>query len=245
MPSLGEKLLPFYKLLKKYIEIRIAVGHHKALDVLKHDLSQTKVITLRLPKPDLRYVILCGASYHGTEFTLMIEVYVKTENKGSTKTYASVSFGSRYFTEPQLKFSILYKEVLALNFALDHFAHFVWGASKPVNAPTVTRSLTQFFQSKSIPTSVWNFLDRVIAFKIVIAHTPGKTNHAANFLSRMQTDPNASLSLRLTDKLPVREIYINSTAKVPDASLNSIEKIQEVFPEPNKMTTSCANNSNL
>ena len=58
MPSLGEKLLPFYKLLKKYIEIRIAVEHHKALDVLKHDLLQTKVITLRLPKPDLRYVIL-------------------------------------------------------------------------------------------------------------------------------------------------------------------------------------------
>ena len=166
----------------------------------------------------------------------MVEDYVKTENKGRTKTYAPVFFGSRLFAEPQLKFSVYYKEFLALYFASDHFAHFIWGASKPVIVLTDNKSLTQFFQSKSIPPSVWNFLDRVLAFNIVIAHIPGKVNHAANFLSRMQTDPNASVSLKLTDKISVREIYIDSTAKVPDASLNSIENIQEVFPEPNIMT---------
>ena len=112
----------------------------------------------------------------------------------------------------------------------------IWGATKPVIVLTDNRSLTQFFQSKSIPPSVWNFLDRVLAFNIVIAHIPGKANHAADFLSRMQTDPNASLSLRLTDKIPVREIHIDSTAKVPDASLNSVEEIQEAFPEQMQMT---------
>ena len=235
MPSLGDKLLPFYKLLKQDVEFRILDEHRKGLEVLEHDLLQATTITLRLPKPDLQYVILCDASCHGTGFVLMVEDYVNTENKGKTKTYAPVSFGSRLFNEPQLKFSIYYKEFLALYFALDHFAHFIWGASKPVIVLTDNRSLTSFFQLKSIPPSVWNFLDRVLAFNIVKAHIPGKANHAADFLSRMQTDPNASLSLRLTDKIPVREIHIDSTAKLPDASLNSIE-IKEAFSDQVVMT---------
>ena len=45
----------------------------------------------------------------------------------------------------------------------------------------------------------------------------------------MQTDPLASLSLKLTDKVPVREIYIDSTARVPDASLNQVQAIEDAF----------------
>ena len=138
------------------------------------------------------------------------------------KTYAPVSFGSRLFNTAQLKFSIYYKEFLALYFALDHFSHYIWGSAKPVIVLTDNRSLTQFFQATTIPPSVWNFLDRVLSFNIIIAHIPGTANYAADFLSRMQTDPSASLSLKLTDKIPVREIYIDSTARIPDASLNLI-----------------------
>ena len=47
----------------------------------------------------------------------------------------------------------------------------------------------------------------------------------------MQTDPSASLSLKLTNKIPVREIQIDTTAKVPDASLNLIQSMDEAFPE--------------
>ena len=121
MPSLGEKLIPFYRLLRKDIAFQTNEEHQKSLEVLKHDLIQATEITLRLPKPGLRYVILCDASYHGTGFVLMVEDYVKTDNKGEMKTYAPVSFGSRLFNTAQLKFSIYYKEFLALYFALDHF----------------------------------------------------------------------------------------------------------------------------
>ena len=96
---------------------------------------------------------------------------------------------------------------------------------------TDNRSLTQFFQAKTIPPSVWNFLDRVLSFNIIIAHIPGTANYAADFLSRMQTDPSASLTLKLTDKIPVREIYVDTTARVPDASLNLVQAIDEAFSE--------------
>ena len=184
MPSLGEKLIPFYR-LEKIGNFKTNEEHQKRLEGLKHDLIQATDITLRLPKPGLQYVILCDASYHGTGFVLMSEDFVKTDNKDEMKTYAPVSFGSRLFNTAQLKFSIYYKEFLALYFALDHFSHFIWGSSKPLIILTDNRSLTQFFQAKTIPPSVWNFLDRVMAFNIIIAHILGKANYAADFFSRM------------------------------------------------------------
>ena len=158
----------------------------------------------------------------------MVEDCVKNEKNEEVKTYAPVSFGSRLFNTAQLKFSIYYKEFLALYFALDRFSHYIWGSAKPGIVLTDNRSLTQFFQAKTIPPSVWIFLDRILSFNIIIAHIPGTANYAAEFLSRMQTDPSASLSLKLTDKIPVREIYIDSTARIPDASLNTIA---EAFSE--------------
>ena len=106
---------------------------------------------------------------------------------------------------PQLKFSIYYKEFLALYYALDYFSHYIWGSSKQVIILTDNKSLTQFFQSNVIPPSLWNCLDRILAFNIVIAHNPGRANYAADFLSRKQNDKTATMSLKLTDRIPVRE----------------------------------------
>ena len=149
IPNLGQKLLPFYKLLRKENVFTNANDHHESLATLKADLTRATDLTLRLAKPSLQYVILCDASFHGTGFVSMIEDYL-TDQKGKTKkTYASVSFGSRLFTTTQLKFSVFYKEFLALYFALDHFAHFIWGATKPVLVLTDIRSLTKFFSQRA------------------------------------------------------------------------------------------------
>ena len=165
------------------------------------------------------------------------------DQKGKTKkTYAPVSFGSRLFTTTQLKFSVYYKEFLALYFALDHFAHFIWGATKPVLVLTDNKSLTQFFQSKSIHPSLWNCLDRVLSFNILLAHIPGKANSAADFLSRMQTDPNLTLQIKLTDHVPIREIEIETEANAPNVSLSNIN---EVAPFSEELQPAVDENSSL
>ena len=62
----------------------------------------------------------------------MIEDYL-IDQKGKTKKInAPASFGSRLFTTTQLKFSAYIQNFLALYFSSDHFAHFIWGATKPV-----------------------------------------------------------------------------------------------------------------
>ena len=102
-PNLGQKLLPFYKLLRKENAFTITNDHHESLNTLKADLTRATDLTLRLAKPGLQYVILCDASFHGTGIVLMSEDYLIGQK---VKTYAPVSFGSRLFTTTQLKLSV-------------------------------------------------------------------------------------------------------------------------------------------
>ena len=121
---------------------------------------------------------------------------------------------------------------MALYFALEHFSLSIWGAEKPVIVLTDIKNLTSFFQSKSLHPSLWNFMDRVIAYNIVLAHVPGKANAAADFLSRMQSDPNESLEHQVVDSIPMKQIEIDMKAKSPDASILAIESVQEVEAKP-------------
>ena len=223
--NLGQKLLQFYKFSRKENVFTIRNDHHESLNNFKADLVRATDLTLRLAKRGLQYVILCDASFHGTRFVLMIEDYLIDEKGKTKKTYAPVSFGSRLFTTTQLKFSVYYKKLLALYFALDHFAHFIWGATNPVLVLNDNRSLTQFFQSKSIHPSLLNCLDRVLSFNILLAHIPWKVNSAADFLSRMPTDPNSTLQITLMNHVPIREIEIETKAKASNISLSNISEV--------------------
>ena len=207
IPIFGQKVLPFYKLLRNENVFTIAIDHHESFNTLEADLTRVTDLKFRLAKPGLKYVIFCDASFHGTGFVLMIEEQLIDRKSKTKKTYAPVSFGSRHFTTTQLKFSVCYSEFLALDFALHHFAHFIWGATKTDN-----RFRTNFFQSKSIHPSLWNCLDRVLSLEILLAHIPGKTNSAANFLPRMQMNPNLTLQIELTDHVHNRKIEVETEA---------------------------------
>ena len=217
-------------MLKKEAKLEVDETHVEALGVLKRDLFDATNTTLRLAKPGLQYVLLCDASYHGAGFLLMVEDDTKVLPSGK-KSYTPVPFGSHLFNTAQLKFSIYYKEFLALYFALDTFAHYLWESTKPVIILTDNKSLTRFFQSKTVPPSLWNCLDRVLSFNLTIAHIIGRANYAADFLSRIETDKSSHSELKLTDKIPVREIEIETEAKQPDASLARIETFDELFSE--------------
>ena len=124
------------------------------------------------------------------------------------------------------------KEFLALYFALEYFSHFIWGAEKPVIVLTDNKSLTSFFQSKSLHSALWNFMYRLIAYNIVLALIPGRANAAADFLSTIQIDPSQSLEIQPLDLIPMKQIDIDMKAKTPDASTPSIERSETQEREP-------------
>ena len=170
LPNLAKNLMPWYKLLRKDVDFALQDEHLESLETIKQDLLQATKTTLRLAKAGQQYVILCDASYYSSGFVLMIEDYLEQKDGTKKQAYAPVSFGSQLFNTSQLKMSTYCKEFLALYFALANFSHFIWGAEKPVIVLTDNKSLTCFFQSKSLHPSLWNFMDRVVAYNIVLAH---------------------------------------------------------------------------
>ena len=196
--------------------------HHQSIEVLRKDLEQACTMSLRLPKPEAQYVILTDASFYAAGYVLMIEDYI-TDQSGSTfKTCVPVSFGSKIFTPTYLKVSIYAKEFLAIHFAFDTFAHILWGSSKPVLVLTDNKSLTRFFQAKTIPSSLWTCVDHVLNFNFVLGHIPGKANAAADYLSRIHLQPHTKLELRFNSKLPVADVHLNMGMQVSDNTLNSL-----------------------
>ena len=192
LPNLAQNLMPWYKLLRKDVEFELQDDHLKGFEAIKKDLLEATKTTQRLAKPGQQYVILCGASCYSSGFVLMIEDYLVEEDGKKKQAYEPVFFGSQLFNTSQLKLSTYCKQFLTLYFALEHFSHFIWGAEKPVIVLTDNKSLTNFFQSKSLHPSLWNLMDRIIGYNVVLAHIPGKANAAADSSSRMQTDPNES-----------------------------------------------------
>ena len=162
----------------------------------------------------------------------MIENYLVEKDGKKKQACAPVFFGSQLFNTSQLKMSTYCKEFLVLYFALEQFSHSNWGAEKAVIVLTDNKNLKSFFQSNSLHPSLRNFMDRVIVYNIVLAHIPGKANAAADFSSRMQTDPIESLELQLLDSSPMKQIEIDMKAKTPDASMLAMETVQEVVAKP-------------
>ena len=105
--------------------------------------------------------------------------------------------------------SISEKELLAIYLAFKEFGHKFWGAAKPVIIMTDRTSVIRFFQTKITPLLFWNACHFVVQFYFTIAHTPEKINAAADFLSRLEMDPNEKKFLKNREHIPTKPIEVN------------------------------------
>ena len=117
------------------------------------------------------------------------------------------------------------KEFLAMYIAFKEFGHLLWGVTKPVIIMTDSKSVTRFFQTKMIPPPLWNVCDFVLKFKFTIAHIPGKMNTAADFLSRLEMDPNEKVILKIREDIRTKPIEVNIES-------TSIAQEEPVFFDP-------------
>ena len=214
IPMLVEKLVPLYKLLQKDVKFALTQVHKDAIFDINQNLARAAKLSLRLPLPDKQLVIMCDASEHAAGYVLLIEDYTEA-NDGQKKTYAPVPFSSQRFTEGQMSLTMYAKEFLAMHFAFDEFAHIRWGVKKPTIVMTDNQTLTRFLQSKRIPPKLWNHCDQALQFDFVLAHVPGVENPAADYLSRLDINPEDRIHLKLNDQISVHYIEIDLAAKTP------------------------------
>ena len=140
---------------------------------------------------------------------MLIEDDPNQKYTSTRKTYAPIAYGSKTYSPSQIKMSLYAKELLAIYMAFKEFGHIFWGATKPVIIMTDSKSVTRFFQTKMIPPPLWNACDFVLQFNFTIAHIPGKINTAADFLSRLQMDPNEKRILKIREDIPTKPIEVN------------------------------------
>ena len=60
-----------------------------------------------------------------------------------------------------------------------------------------------------IAPPLWNACDYVLQLDFTIAHIPGKMNTAADFLSRLEMNPNWKIRLKVRDVNPSKPIALN------------------------------------
>ena len=132
-----------------------------------------------------------------------------------------MAYGSKSFTPAQMKMSVYAKEFLAIYFLFKEFGHIFWGAPKQVIILTDNKAVTRFFQTKIIPSALWNACDYGIQFNFVIAHIPGAQNTAADYLSRLEADPKDKLVMKIREDVQTLPIEIN----VQSAGVSQEEQI--------------------
>ena len=92
------------------------------------------------------------------------------------------------------------------------FAHILWEATKPTIVLTDNKSVTRFFQTKAIPSALWNACDYVLQFKYKIAHIAGSVNTATDFLSRLELKVKEKIRLKIREDIHTTPIEVTTSS---------------------------------
>ena len=193
IPTLAKRLTPFFQLLKTTDTntiIPITPDIIKEFREINEALDRCCQLALRQPLPGKQLVLMTDASFQAAGYAVLIEDDPNQKYTSTRKTYAPIACGSKTYSPSQIKMSIYAKEFLAIYMAFKELGHILWGATKPVIIMTDSKLVTRFFQTKMIPPPFWNACDFVLQINFTIAHILVKMNTAAEFLSRLEMDPN-------------------------------------------------------
>ena len=108
--------------------------------------------------------------------------------------------------------SIYSKKFLPIYTAFLEFAHILWEATKPTIVLTDNKSVTRFFQTKAIPSALWNACDYVLQFNFKIAHIAGSVNTAADFLSRLELKATEKIRLKIREDIHTMPIEVTTSS---------------------------------
>ena len=209
---MAERLTPFFQLLKTTdtkAKIPVNPDIKKELREINDALDRCCQLALRQPLPGKQLVLMTDASFQAPGYAVLIEDDPNQKYTSTRKTNAPIAYGLKTNSPSQIKMSIYAKEFLAIYLAFREFGHIIWGAPKPVIIMTDSKSVTRFFQTKMIPPPLWNACDFVLQFNFTIAHIPGKMNTAADFLTRLEMDPNEKIILKIREDIPTKPIEVN------------------------------------
>ena len=209
---MAEPHTPFFQLLKttdSKDKILISTDIMGELREINEALDRCCQLALRQPSPGKQLVLMTDASFQAAGYAVLMEDDPNQKYTSTRKTYAPIAIGSKSYSPSQIEKSIYAKEFLAIYMAFKEFGQIFSGVTKPVIIMINGKSVTRFSQTKLIPPPLLNAFDFVLKFNFTIAHIPGKMNTAADFLSRLEMDPNEKVILKIREDILTKPIEVN------------------------------------
>ena len=88
----------------------------------------------------------------------------------------------------------------------------MWATTKPTNVLADNKSVKRFFQTKAIPSSLWNAFDYVLQFTIKLEHISGLADTAADFLSRLELKVTEKISLKIWEDMQTTLLAVTTSS---------------------------------
>ena len=152
---------------------------------------------------------MIDASFQAAGYAVFFEDHPNQKYTSTRKNYGHIACGSNTYTPSQIKMSIYAKETLVIYQAFKEFGHIFWGAIKPVIIMNDRKSVARLSQTLRIPPSLWNASNFVLQFSFTNAHIPGEKKNSAEFLSRLEMNPNEKVILKIREDIPAKLIEVN------------------------------------
>ena len=86
------------------------------------------------------------------------------------------------------------------------------GSDETNNRFNDNKSVTRFFQTKAIPTSLWNACDYVLQLNFKIAQIAGSVNTEAGFLSRLELKVTERSRLKIMEDVQTTPIEVTTSS---------------------------------
>ena len=212
VPRLAGELNLFCKLPKTEMPINITSELKELVDSVKKALSEACELALKQPNPGKQLVLMTDTSFRSAGYALKSEDNPDQKKQSKRKTYATVSFASKFFSPAQLKMSINSEDFLVIYMEFCELAHVLWEATKPPIFLRDNNSVTRFLQTKAIPPALWNARDYVFQFNFKIANIAGSVNTAAEFLSRLEFKVKEKLGLKIREDIQTTPIEVTTSS---------------------------------
>ena len=204
-PNIAHISKPFRELLSSKTSWTWIADQEEEFIQLKKEVCSSHVLSLY--DIEAKTKVSADASAYGIGAILM-----QQQQQGA---WRPVAFASRALNEAETRYAQIEKEALALTWALEKFAEYVFG--KSVILETDHKPLVPILGRKSLdqlPPRVLRFRLRLMRFQYFIQHVPGKTLYTADTLSRA----------------PVKDISDDSSSYSSQEIEQFVQAITAAFP---------------
>ena len=174
---LAELTAPLRELQKKEVHFSWEKRHQAALDAIKAELCNAKILSYYDPDPKTTTILQCDASQLGLGAWLR-----QIDSTGKEKIVAMCSRGLH---DAETRYSNIERECLAVKFGLEKFEYYLMGRHTIVESDH--SPLEQIFKKNiaEVPVRLQNMIIRCLRFDINVVYKPGVKVPVADALSRM------------------------------------------------------------